>query len=368
MSKTQVCDTCGAAVSSDRCDLCGTPLAEVQTEEKVAMKPALESAAVEVNHQPARQVAAVSAKMPDKQVCPTCGAANRGDARFCDQCGEKLEGLAPVKIEAQREPGPPRPKVTRKPTEAREPQPRIGLYVTAAIAAVIALYLLSVFTGGPSATTPAVQPSAPAAASSGADIDAYLPEDAGLANSLSDTKAAIAGETDLTRKQALLEELVQSYAGAGRLDLAGRQQEALAAELNTSEAWATAGNMHFDWMEGQSGPERVKAAQRAARAYEKALEFDGSNLDVRTDLGVAYLNDPSSPMLAIQNTNQVLEADSNHVQANFNKGVMLAQIGRTDEAIRLFRKVMQLSAPGEPAHERAKQVLSQLGQPSSRME
>ena len=330
------------------------------------MKPASES--VEVNHQPVRQVAAVSAKTPDKQVCPTCGAANKGEARFCDQCGEKLGGLAPVKIEAQRAPSPPQPNATKTPAETREAQPRIGLYVTAAIAAVVALYLLSVFTGGSSTTPPAVQPSAPSAASSGGDIDAYLPEDAGLASSLSDTKAAIAGETDPARKQALLEELVQSYAGAGRLDLAGRQQEALAAELNTSEAWATAGNMHFDWMEGQSGPERVKAAQRAARAYEKALELDGNNLDVRTDLGVAYLNDPSSPMLAIQNTNQVLEADSNHVQANFNKGVMLAQIGRTDEAIRLFRKVMQLSAPGEPAHERAKQVLNQLGQPSSRTE
>jgi cytochrome c-type biogenesis protein CcmH/NrfG len=122
--------------------------------------------------------------------------------------------------------------------------------------------------------------------------------------------------------------------------------------------------MHFDWMEGQSGPERVKSAQRAARAYEKALELDPDNLDVRTDLGVAYLNDPSSPMLAIQNTNQVLEADSNHVQANFNKGVMLAQIGRTQEAVRLFEKVIQLSDPGEPAHERAQQILGQLGAPA----
>ncbi|HUF08345.1 MAG TPA: zinc ribbon domain-containing protein [Rhodothermales bacterium] len=317
---------------------------------------------MEVNHQPARQVAAVSAKTSDKQVCPTCGASNKGDARFCDQCGEKLEGLeAPVEIQPQRAPSPPKPKATKPPKESDEAQPRIGLYVAAAIAAVVALYLLSVLTGDPSDTPPIAPQSAPSAASSGSDIDSYLPEDAGLASSLSATKAAIAGETDPPRKQALLEELVQSYAGAGRLDLAGREQEALAAELNTSEAWATAGNMHFDWMEGQSGPERVKSAQRAARAYEKSLELDGSNLDVRTDLGVAYLNDPSSPMLAIQNTNLVLEADSNHVQANFNKGVMLAHIGRTEEAVRLFRKVMQLAGPGEPAHERAKQVLSQLG-------
>jgi tetratricopeptide (TPR) repeat protein len=123
--------------------------------------------------------------------------------------------------------------------------------------------------------------------------------------------------------------------------------------------------MHFDWMENQQGDERVKAAQRAARDYEKALAIDPDNLDVRTDLGVAYLNDPSSPMLAIQNTNMVLEADSNHVQANFNKGVMLAQIGRTQEAIHHFQKVVRLSKEGDPAHDRALELLGQLGAPGA---
>lgn len=360
MRKTHVCDTCGAVVSSDRCDLCGTPVTDILTAEESTAGQVVEAS--ETNHRPLREDVAPPRSVSDKQVCTTCGAANRGDAKFCDQCGEQLEEtVAPVKPKAAPVIRPANPKPPKAPKGDHEPQPRIGLYVAVAIATVVALYLLSVFTGSPSPPPAPAQPGAPAAASAGGGIDSYLPADVGLATSLSEIMAEVETATDPARRQALREELVQSYAGAGRLDLAGREQEALAADLNSAEAWAMAGNMHFDWMEGQSGPERVKAAQRAARAYEKSLELDGSNLDVRTDLGVAYLNDPSSPMLAIQNTNMVLDADSNHVQANFNKGVMLAQIGRMEEAIRLFRKVTRLSPPGEPAHERARQVLSELG-------
>lgn len=365
MSKTYVCETCGAAVTSDRCELCGTPVSKPVQDEAVRVDETLHVddpfTADEDNHRPKTDEAAAPSKPVSKLVCATCGAANRSDARFCDQCGEELE--QPDIVAKPKAPPVKSVKAASRQEDGSSPEekPKIGLYVAGAIAAVVALYLISVLTGNPSSEPSPPPQDVASTESSGGDVDSYLPEDAGLAGSLSETKDQLEAATDPGRRQALLEELVQSYAGAGRLDLAGREQEKLAAEVNSAEAWATAGNLHFDWMEGQSGPERVRSAQRASKAYEKALELDPDNLDVRTDLGVAYLNDPSSPMLAIQNTNMVLDVDSNHVQANFNKGVMLAQIGRTDEAVRLFRKVTQLSSPGQPAHERAKQVLSQLG-------
>lgn len=360
-----VCESCGAEVVGDRCDLCGTPVRA-----KDRMPEVVEYHEPEVVEVVAKPVVENEGSVGEtKTVCPTCGAANRADARFCDQCGERfVESVASSSKDAVAAPKTPSRPPKRKKKPEREAktseteQPRVGLYVSLAIAAVVVLYLISAYSGDSrQPAAPASSPPPAVVSGSNGDIDSYLPEDDELSQSSSETKAAIEGASDPSQRQALREELVASYASAGRLDLAGREQEKVAEEMNSAEAWALAGNMHFDWMEGQSGSERVKAAQRAARAYEKSLEIEPDNLDVRTDLGVAYLNDPSSPMLAIQNTNQVLQVDSNHVQANFNKGVMLAQIGRTEEAVRLFRKVVELSEPGEPAHERAVQVLSQLG-------
>lgn len=355
-SDTIVCTSCGAVVRSDRCGLCGTPVAETAVAER---DEDLEPGAMDAEEPSYSTVVATTGRIDqalDRRTCSRCGELNRRQARYCDRCGQRLSSHSvPLGRTSASE--------TPAASIERDAKPRVGRYVGGAILAVIGLYLISVFSAKSPDTAATASSTAEVATSEEADLDQYIAEDAGLAQALIATRNAVESADDPARRQALLEELVQSYAGAGRLDLAGREQEQIARELNTSSAWATAGNLHFDWMENQSGSERVRSARRAVRAYERALEIDPNNLDVRTDLGVAYLNDPASPMLAIQNTNMVLEADSNHVQANFNKGVMLAQIGRTEEAAKHFRKVAALSAPGEPAHERALQVLSQLGMP-----
>ncbi len=372
-AKATVCTTCGAVVFSDRCDLCGTPVGRADVDETES--PSVEEPAPRSDRPPATGKPLAVARKVERLVCPTCGAANKLDARFCDQCGQGF--IAPEDTGRKDEQDHPveTPRRPKKPARRKDPAPaqtehdappRIGLYVTVAIVAVVALYLLSVMTKGTTSTeAPTAQRPGAVASSSVGDIDTYLPEDEGLATQLAGKRDSIQSTTDPAEGQILREEVVQTYAGAGRLDLAGREQESIAEELKSADAWAAAGNMHFDWMENQQGDERVKAAQRAARDYEKALAIDPDNLDVRTDLGVAYLNDPSSPMLAIQNTNMVLEADSNHVQANFNKGVMLAQIGRTQEAIHHFQKVVRLSKEGDPAHDRALELLGQLGAPGA---
>jgi tetratricopeptide (TPR) repeat protein len=205
---------------------------------------------------------------------------------------------------------------------------------------------------------------APAQQESDPSPDTYLPEDDELAAQAESIRTAIAETGDVEQQNALRSDLVEFYATNGRLDLAGREQGVVAESRNTATDWTLAGDLHFDWMEQQSGTERVKAAQRAAAAYKQALELEPDNLDVRTDLGVAYLNDPASPMLAIQETNTVLEADPDHIQANFNKGVMLLQIGRQAEAIERFEKVRDLTEPGAPAHDRAIEILEQIQQTS----
>jgi len=353
-----ICPGCGARAKPESpiCDLCGSEIG-LATETGPLPEP------VEATGDPSETGV----------VCPACGRNNRPGAVFCDQCATpigssepKLAVAAVGRPKPKKKAGKPKDK-TKKPKQSGSKggnaghtngkagtKPRVGLLVGGGIVAVLAMYALTVLSkDSEPPPTEAVVAESPAPAG-------YLPEDRTLASQSDALKSAISSSDDAGMRGDLLRQLVDLYVQNGRLDLAGREQVTIAETDNTAEAWTLAGNLHFDWMERQSGPERVKSSQRAAAAYKRSLELEPGNLDVRTDLGVAYLNDPASPMFAVQETNAVLEADSNHVQANFNKGIMMLQIGRNDEAIQRFEKVMNLTEVGSPAHERASEILTQV--------
>jgi lipoprotein NlpI len=66
-------------------------------------------------------------------------------------------------------------------------------------------------------------------------------------------------------------------------------------------------------------------------------------------------------MMAIQETNRVLESDSLHIQANFNRGIMLSQINRLDQAIEQFETVKRIIGdPQDPVYQRAQDAIARL--------
>ncbi len=347
--RAQVCPGCGARIrpGADRCELCGSELFVVEDE------------------------ASVGTEIPESPpvgagVCAPCGRANRPDAFFCDQCATPLEqssarddqsAQSPERAIGKRMQKPRRrAETTQVPASGPPPKSRVGLLLGAGVLGVAILYGITVVSKSVSRTS---EPE-PETRQVGADLSVYFPEDDGLADLSRPIRSAAEEATDPVREMSLRQELTELFVANGRLDLAGREQSRVGELENSASSWALAGNLHFDWMEQQSGPERVRASKRASAAYLKSLELEPGDLDVRTDLGVAFLNDPANPMAALRETNAVLEADSNHVQANFNKGVMLAQIGRNDQATRHFEKVASLTEPGSAAHDRATAILEQI--------
>ena len=91
-------------------------------------------------------------------------------------------------------------------------------------------------------------------------------------------------------------------------------------------------------------------------AYEQVVALEPDNLGVRTDLATAYLN-TGSPMKGVTEIKQVLEADSTHLDANFNYGLMLWRIGRNDQAATQFEKVMDLAGDPSEHYSRASEAL-----------
>ncbi|QXD16637.1 zinc ribbon domain-containing protein [Rhodocaloribacter litoris] len=356
--KELVCEGCGARLPGEasRCDLCGTP---VETPGAGDAAEAIGAAGTEPGATPEAVPAGI--------FCNACGWSNPPAARFCSRCGARLDervaALHGVAAPPPSSPGTPAPHAHAAhagPTSSRASSPagvgrQVGILIGAGVLLVLGLYLITLVSKGVERGPAPAQPAAQAAP---APATGPLPEDvAARAEALAEEINRLTGEAALEKRR----ELVRLYAQAGRYDLAAAEQKSLAERENTEEAWVLAGNLYYDWMERQTGTARTLFARQAIAAYRKALEINPDNLDVRTDMAIAYLYDPEQPMKAIEETNAVLARDPNHVQANFNRGLMLLQINRVDQALEQFEKVKTIVGnPNDPVYQRAEQVIATL--------
>ena len=231
---------------------------------------------------------------------------------------------------------------------------RIGILIGAAVLFIFAVYLLIAISeqnGSVSTVSSTTTPlNAPAES-------ALIAEFASRERDLQAELDGLGGEDRISKQR----ELLTLYFTARRFDLAGAKAEEIALETGAESAWIDAGNFYYDWMETSEPENKAYYSKKSTSAYRKALEIDPDNLDIRTDMAVAYLYDPENSMLAIQETMKVLEADSNHVQANFNRGIMLWQIDRLEEAVDQFEKVIRLvNDPDDAVSQRASEALSAL--------
>ena len=183
----------------------------------------------------------------------------------------------------------------------------------------------------------------------------------GTVQSLRDQIDTLTGEARTLKRRELADFLISH----GRWDLAGEVQEEIAAVTGAESDWVRTGNLYYDWMESVGDESKAGFAQRAIAAYQEALQINPDNLDVRTDMAIAYMFDPENSVQAIAQTNMVLEQDSLHVQANFNRGIMLLRINRFEEAISQFNTVKRVVGdPANPIYQRAESALEALRQVS----
>ena len=289
--------------------------------------------------------------MSETSVCAGCGAKLPPGADICDLCGWSVtDEPAALEPELQSEPDSESISVTGDGVESAstpsgdavpvadrkqsENAARSAFLVAAAATLLVAgLYLITVVSrSANTSTTPAtVQP-----------VDTSPAPLTGDAKGEEDALRARIDDTEGASRIELQRALIALYVRENRLDLAGEIQEDIATALESELEWVRTGNLYYDWMELQGGALRTAYARKAVGSYQRALEINPDNLDARTDMALAYFYDPQQPMEAIKNITMVLEADSTHIQANYNRGYLLFQIGRYDQSVAQFEKVMRL--------------------------
>lgn len=88
-------------------------------------------------------------------------------------------------------------------------------------------------------------------------------------------------------------------------------EKMLAKTPDNVNAWIQLGNDYFD--KGNH--------QKAARAYNKALELDPKNAAALTDLGISYRR-LGKPQEAVKTFKRAIQADPSHPAALFNMGIV----------------------------------------------
>jgi hypothetical protein len=360
-----VCPGCGARLASEvsQCDLCGTQLGAPDLDPLGAEPPA-ENASVIAT--PSMVATTATARDEEGRYCVDCGTSNPAFARFCWHCGVALvtapEGPGPI---AAPTPAPPQDRPAVHPVvatsgEYQAPADEAGkralAMVGAAIVLVVVLFGATQLLGNQPAS-----PSSPGASvvAAGAEVPAATvpPE---VLDRVTELEARVERAADPEERRVRQYELIEFLVLAGAFARAGEAQEALARETDDAESWADAGSFYLAHMLRSDGAERGEFARRSAYAYELSLQRKPDDVDVMTDLATAYLNDPADPMRAVPMIQQVLEAQPDHARARFNFALMLAQIGRNDQARQELERVLATPVADELVHERAREELARL--------
>lgn len=337
-----ICDTCGARLpeGAGMCELCGTSVDGVELEASI-----VEDDIVDVSD---------SASV----FCTSCGRKNPAGANYCAKCGTELEQLDDFSSAKKKTRNPKAKQAPSHQDRAAvsgsdsEVGKRIIVIVASALLVVVALYIISSMSSGRSGSD-----SATALPLDQVVEEPLAPQFASRQTELQDQMLGLSGD----RLIALRRELVDLYFAAGRLDLAATESEFIAKALQSEDEWSVVGNLYYDWMERKDISLRAPWARKAVGAYQEVLKLNPDNLDVRTDMAIAYMYDPQNSMMAIQETNTVLEADSLHMQANFNRGIMLMQIDRNTQAMEQFEKVKRIVGDvDDPVYQRAELLIARL--------
>lgn len=234
---------------------------------------------------------------------------------------------------------------------------QLGVLIGAAVLLVVGLYVVTLVSKQGVASEPVAPTSTESAESVVADhdLDAQpLPEQiAEQAGALEQEIAGLDGEAKLAKQR----ELIGLYIGAGRSDRAAVIQQTVAETVDTPDAWTRTGDLYYEWMENVEDGHKSEVAPLAIAAYQKVLEVEPDEVDVRAKMAWAYQYDQQSPMEAITQTNLVLEQDPDHLQANFNRGLFLMRISRFDQAIEQLERVKEIAGEGTPIFTQADAVI-----------
>jgi len=137
--------------------------------------------------------------------------------------------------------------------------------------------------------------------------------------------------------------LANLYKEAGKFDSAAWFAEEAASFFNTTEAFLKAGNNYYDAFTFAMEQKKQNAlAEKARSFFNKVLEAEPKNLEVKTKMAMTYISS-ASPMQGIMMLREVLKEDPKNELALFNMGMLSIQSRQFDRAIERLEQLIEIN-------------------------
>ncbi|MBI4929952.1 MAG: hypothetical protein HY841_04255 [Bacteroidetes bacterium] len=136
------------------------------------------------------------------------------------------------------------------------------------------------------------------------------------------------------------------------------EQKDIFARLETGLKKAEADNNEQSWLASANdflkGAQLIKSDKKATlyigaiKGFEKALKFSPENLSIKTNLGTAIVESSSlignQPMKGITLLREVIQKDSNNIEANLQLGLFSVTSQQFQKAIERFNRILRIDS------------------------
>ena len=147
--------------------------------------------------------------------------------------------------------------------------------------------------------------------------------------------------------------LANLYQSVGKFDSAGWYAEEASEFFNTAESWIKAGDQYYQaYTLALDQNKQTQFAKKAQEFYQKVLDANPDNLEVRTKMAMTYIS-TSNPMQGIKMLMEVLKVDPQNQSALFNLGMLSIQSGQYDKAVERLDTLVKIN----PNHTQAQLLL-----------
>lgn len=133
------------------------------------------------------------------------------------------------------------------------------------------------------------------------------------------------------------------YRESNRFDSAGWFSEEASKFFNTTKSWTQAGDDYYQaYTLALDESKRDGYAVKAQEYYQKVLDKEPGNLDVKTKMAMTYVSS-SNPMQGITMLRDVLKQDPQNQLALFNMGMLSIQSRQYDRAVERLTELIKLN-------------------------
>lgn len=160
-----------------------------------------------------------------------------------------------------------------------------------------------------------------------------------------------------------LDSLINQYESLQQYNFSAYYHTLKAEIQNTKESWALAGDRQYSVSQNSVYDSTFNHVllDKAINSYTKAIEFDTTDLDLKTKLGEAYMLNAEQPMQGITMLLDVVKQDSMNINANLALGKFGIVSGQYDKALNRLEKVLSLQPENKEALLLAAEAATNIG-------